>query len=102
MLALKIGLILLGILLLILGSSILFMKKYNIINGYKEDERNGVFDDTYARRVGIIEFAGGIVNIIIGVTSLFFSETFIAFGSMIGIFLVLVSLLINQIKSKNK
>ena len=49
---------------------ILFKKKYDLINGFTADFREGRRDERYARRIGLIEFVTGIVLVLIGVSLL--------------------------------
>lgn len=49
---------------------ILYKKKYDLINGFTADFREGRRDEWYARRIGLIEFVTGIVLVLIGVSLL--------------------------------
>lgn len=57
---LKIILIMLGITAIMFGYEIYFKKKYNLINSFKEDYKNGRKTELYAKKVGLIEFVLGI------------------------------------------
>lgn len=68
--ALKIISFLLGITFALFGYFIRFRGKYNLINGFKADFKQGRKTEEYARRVGTIEFFIGIILLI--VCALFF------------------------------
>ena len=72
MLALKIMAVILGLAFTLFGYFIFFKKKYSLINGFKEDFKAGRKDESYARRVGLIEFAVGIVLLITAVILIIF------------------------------
>lgn len=75
MLVLKIALILIGILFIGFGYFIFFKSTYSLINNFAADKKNKRYDDNYAKRVGFIEFIGGLVILILGVSSLFLGDT---------------------------
>ena len=60
MIALKIILLFLGTAFTALGYFIYFRKKYNLINGFKSDYKSGRKSESYAKRIGAIEFIAGI------------------------------------------
>ncbi|WBW50472.1 DUF3784 domain-containing protein [Peptoniphilus equinus] len=64
---LKIMLITIGIVFTTFGYEIYFQKKYNLINGFEEDYKNGRKTKSYAKKVGLIEFVLGIVVALIGI-----------------------------------
>lgn len=64
---LKIILITVGVAFTIFGYEIYFQKKYNLINGFEKDYQNGRKTESYAKKVGIIEFVLGIILTIIGI-----------------------------------
>lgn len=64
---LKIILITVGVAFTTFGYEIYFQKKYNLINGFEEDYKNGRKTKSYAKRVGLIEFVLGIVLSLIGI-----------------------------------
>lgn len=64
---LKIILITVGVAFTTFGYEIYFQKKYNLINGFEEDYKNGRKTESYAKRVGLIEFVLGIVLSLIGI-----------------------------------
>ena len=72
MLALKIIAVILGLAFTLFGYFIFFKNKYSLINGFKEDFQAGRKDESYARRVGIIEFIVGIVLLIAAVILIIF------------------------------
>ena len=61
MIVLKICFALLGLAFLLFGYLIFFKKKYNLINDFEKDFKAGRKTETYAKKVGIIEFIIGIV-----------------------------------------
>ena len=54
------------------GYFIFFKKKYSLINGFNEDFKAGRKDESYARRVGIIEFIVGISLLLVAVILIIF------------------------------
>lgn len=64
---LKIILIMLGVGFTAFGYEIYFRKKYNLINGFKEDLKNGRKTESYAKKVGLTEFVLGIVLVAIAI-----------------------------------
>lgn len=67
MLILKMILLILG-----LAFTLLYWKKNNLINGFKEDLKAGRKNEDYARRVGLIEFVAGITLLIVGIVFIIF------------------------------
>ena len=59
--ALKIIALLLGLAFLLFGYFIRFKGKYGLINGFEADQRCGRRDESYAQKVGSIEFVTGLV-----------------------------------------
>ena len=72
MLALKIIAVILGLAFSLFGYFIFFKKKYSLINGFNEDFKSGRKDESYARRVGIIEFIVGISLLLVAVILIIF------------------------------
>ena len=72
MLALKIIAVILGLAFSLFGYFIFFKKKYSLINGFNEDFKAGRKDESYARRVGIIEFIVGISLLLVAVNLIIF------------------------------
>ena len=72
MLALKIITVILGLAFSLFGYFIFFKKKYSLINGFNEDFKAGRKDESYARRVGIIEFIVGISLLLVAVIMIIF------------------------------
>ena len=64
---LKIILITVGVAFIVFGYEIYFQKKYNLINGFREDYEAGRKTESYAKRVGLTEFIIGIVLALIGI-----------------------------------
>lgn len=69
---LKIILITVGVAFTIFGYEIYFQKKYNLINGFEEDYKNGRKTESYAKKVGLIELVLGIILMIIGIVIIVF------------------------------
>lgn len=67
MLFLKIILIIVSVAFITFGYKIYFQKKYNLINGFEEDYKNGRKTEAYAKKVGLIEFVFGIVLAIVAI-----------------------------------
>lgn len=65
MLALKIISFLLGIAFALFGYFIRFRGKYNLINGFEADFKQGRKTEEYAKRIGTIEFVIGIVLLVV-------------------------------------
>ena len=72
MLVLKIITVILGLAFSLFGYFIFFKKKYSLINGFNEDFKAGRKDESYARRVGIIEFIVGISLLLVAVILIIF------------------------------
>ena len=72
MLALKIIAVILSLAFSLFGYFIFFKKKYSLINGFNEDFKAGRKDESYARRVGIIEFIVGISLLLVAVILIIF------------------------------
>lgn len=56
----KIISLILAIAFIFLGFNIYFKKKYNFINNFEKDYKNGLKDENYAKKVGLIELILGI------------------------------------------
>ena len=67
MIVLKVLAVVLGLAFLLLGYFIYFKKKYNLINGFEADFKDGRKNEEYAKRVGLIELVAGIALLIAGV-----------------------------------
>ena len=67
MIVLKVLAVVLGLAILLFGYFIYFKKKYNLINGFEADFKDGRKNEEYAKRVGLIEFVAGIALLIAGV-----------------------------------
>lgn len=73
MLILKILSVLLGLAFALFGYFIFFRKKYNLINGFETDFKEGRKNEEYAKRVGIVEFVIGIAILITGIVLIIFA-----------------------------
>jgi hypothetical protein len=102
MLVFKTGLILVGTLFIGFGYFIYFKKKYNLINDFKEDKKSNKFDDAYAKRVGLIEFIGGLACVVLGTVAIFLNTTFTIVAFIVSVFGVIVALIINQVRSSKR
>lgn len=67
MIVLKVLAVVLGLAFLLFGYFIYFKKKYNLINGFEADFKDGRKNEEYAKRVGLIELVAGIALLIAGV-----------------------------------
>lgn len=47
------------------GYNIYFKKKYNLINNFEKNYKNGLKDESYAKKVGLIELILGILFFLI-------------------------------------
>lgn len=65
MIVVKILSALLGIAFLLFGYFIYLRKKYNLINGFEEDCKNGRRTEKYAIYVGLAEFIVGCVLLVV-------------------------------------
>ena len=63
---LKIVLISLGATFSIFGYLIYFKKKYNLINGFEENHKDGSKTESYARKIGLIELLLGVALLMVG------------------------------------
>lgn len=72
MTVLKIISILLGTAFSLFGYFIYFQKKYHLINGFEQDYQSGLKDEHYARRIGLIELALGMVLLAVGAVLIIF------------------------------
>lgn len=57
---LKIISLILSLAFIFFGYNIYFRKKYNLINNFEKDYKNGLKNEKYAKRVGLIELILGI------------------------------------------
>ncbi|MBR1533550.1 MAG: DUF3784 domain-containing protein [Ruminococcus sp.] len=73
MIFVKVLAVMLGLAFLLFGYLIYFKKKYNLINGFKEDFRAGRKNEEYAKRVGMVEFIVGIAILIAGLALVIFA-----------------------------
>lgn len=56
----KIISLILSIFFIFFGYNIYFRKKYNLINNFEKDYKNGLKNEKYAKKVGLIELILGI------------------------------------------
>ena len=98
----KIALMFFGVVFLGFGYFIFFKGKYNLINNYKDDKKMQLYDDSYAKRVGLIEFTGGLTTLTLGVLSLFFSDVLTIIVFILCIMLIIVALIVNLSISKKQ
>lgn len=73
MTVLKVLSVVLGATFLMFGYFIYFKKKYNLINGFEADFKEGRKNEEYAKRVGLVEFVVGIVLLIAGAALILFA-----------------------------
>ena len=73
MIVLKVLAVVLGLAFLLFGYFIYFKKKYNLINGFEADFKDGRKNEEYAKSVGLVEFVAGIALLIAGVALILFA-----------------------------
>lgn len=56
----KIISLILSIFFIFFGYNIYFRKKYNLINNFEKDYKNGLKNEKYAKKVGLVELILGI------------------------------------------
>lgn len=99
MIVLRIILILIGLVFISFGYVIWFKEKYNLINNFQEDRENGKFNDSFAKRVGKIEFIGGIACFALGIITMFLNDVFTLISFIFCIVSIIAALIFNQVKS---
>ncbi len=102
MFILRIILIIFGLLFIGFGYAIWFKRKYNLINNFKNDRKNGKLNDSFAKRVGIIEFIGGIASFSLGIIAMFLDDVFTIVSFTFCIISIIAALIFNQAKSAKK
>lgn len=65
--------VVLGLAFLLFGCFIGFGKKYNLINGFESDFKEGRKNEEYAKRVGLVELVIGIALLITGIALIIFA-----------------------------
>lgn len=73
MTVLKVLAFVLGLAFLLFGYFIYFKKKYNLINGFEADFKDGRKNEEYAKRVGLVELVVGIALLTAGVVLILFA-----------------------------
>ncbi|MCR3922858.1 MAG: DUF3784 domain-containing protein [Firmicutes bacterium] len=99
MLGLRVMLIFIGTLFIGFGYAIWFKQKYHLINNFENDKQRGKLNDAFAKRVGIIEFIGGIVCLLLGVVTMFLDEAFTVISFVTCIVGIILALIVNQVQS---
>lgn len=66
MIFLMIILLVVGVAFTTFGYFIYFKEKYNLINGFESDYKSGRKSETYAKKVGLVEFMIGIILVVFG------------------------------------
>ena len=66
MILLMIILLVVGVAFTTFGYFIYFKEKYNLINGFESDYKSGRKSDSYAKKVGLVEFMIGIILVVVG------------------------------------
>ena len=102
MIAFRFVLIFVGITLAIFGFFIYFKGKYNLINNFEVDKKNLKYDDRYAKRVGSIEFFGGLIISVLGALMFFANDFVSVIVFCVSIVGIIMSLLINGFASVKK
>ena len=65
MILLMIILLVVGVAFTTFGYFIYFKEKYNLINGFELDYKSGRKSETYAKKVGLVEFMIGIILVVV-------------------------------------
>jgi len=78
------------------------MEKYNYISNYESDKKIGKVDEGFAKRVGAIEFFGGKICIILGITAMFLENRYTLYFFIIGIGGIILLLTVNQFFFRKK
>ncbi len=99
MFVLRIILILTGFVFIGFGYAIWIKGKYDLINNFQNDKKNGKLDDDYAKRVGKIEFIGGVACVVLGIIAMFLNDLFSLIAFIFCIVSMISALLLNQVKS---
>lgn len=55
-----------------LSFTLLYWKKNNLTNGFKDELKAGQKNEGYARLIGLIEFVAGITLLIVGIVFIIF------------------------------
>lgn len=66
MILLMIILLVVGVAFTTFGYFIYFKEKYNLFNGFESDYKSGRKSETYAKKVGLVEFMIGIILVVVG------------------------------------
>lgn len=66
MILLMIILLVVGVAFTTFGYFIYFKEKYNLINGFESDYKSGRKSESYAKKVGLVEFMIGIILVVVG------------------------------------
>lgn len=66
MILLMIILLVVGVAFTTFGYFIYFKEKYNLINGFESDYKSGRRSESYAKKVGLVEFMIGIILVVVG------------------------------------
>ena len=66
MILLMIILLVVGVAFITFGYFIYFKEKYNLINGFESDYKSGRKSESYAKKVGLVEFMIGIILVVVG------------------------------------
>ena len=77
-------------------------EKYSFINNYKSDKEIGKIDESFAKRVGAIEFFGGKICVILGIAAMFLENRYTIYFFIIGIGGIILLLSINQFFFRKK
>jgi len=98
MFILRIILILIGLVFIGFGYAIWFKEKYNLINNFQKDKKNGKLNDSFAKKVGKIEFIGGIACFALGIITMFLNDVSTLISFIFCIVSIIAALIFNQVK----
>ncbi len=100
MVVMNIILIFIGVLFVGFGYFIFFKGKYGLINDFKKEKKSGKLDNSYAKRVGLIELIGGITSMFAGSIAIISNSFIFSISALlICITCIIVALLVNRKKS---
>lgn len=89
-----------GLMFVVFGVQIFFFKNYSRINGFEADLKNGKYDESFAKRLGLIELISGVLFLIFGGLGFILPDT-VSLYAFIGIILLtLIAIVLNSILSK--
>lgn len=98
----KLLLLLLGGYFVFIGIQVLVLRNYDYLRGYVARAQNGRRDELFARRTGKIYLCGGALCAALSLASLFFGDWFVPVAYIVGVGLIFVFLIINEIDGERR